>query len=129
MITWKDEYSIGVDSIDEQHKQLFVIANDIFDLMNNDLITDKYDQILAIINQLKDYTVEHFTAEEEYMVKSGYRKFFSHKILHTDFIEKINAVDLNQIDNGQNDYLRDIMSFVCDWLVQHILTEDKLISQ
>ncbi len=129
MIAWKDEYSIGEDSIDNQHKNLFIIANDIYALLNNDLIIDKYDKIVAIVNQLKEYTIEHFADEEAFMMKGGYRKFLSHKTLHTDFIEKIDAVDLNQLDNGQNEYLRDIMSFVCDWLVQHILTEDKLITK
>ncbi|WP_378952561.1 bacteriohemerythrin [Pelosinus sp. sgz500959] len=128
MVVWKDEFSIGVDLIDEEHKHLFVIANEIYDLLNNDLIIDKYDQILYIINNLKDYTIKHFADEEAYMLNCGYRKFLSHKALHIDFIEKINAVDLEKIDNGQNQYLVEIMNFVCNWLIEHILTEDKMIT-
>jgi hemerythrin len=61
------------------------------------------------------------------MLSCGYRKFLSHKAAHIDFVEKINAVDVDKIDNGQNQYLMEIMNFVCDWLVEHILTEDKMI--
>lgn len=128
MVVWKDEFCIGVNEIDEEHKQLFIIANEIYELLNNDLIIDKYDQIVSIINNLKDYTIKHFADEEAHMLRSGYRKFLSHKAAHIDFIEKINAVDLDKIDNGQNQYLIEIMNFVCNWLVEHILTEDKLIT-
>ena len=128
MISWKDEYSIGVESIDGQHRRLFEIADEMYDLLNNELVTDKYDQIMEIINELSDYTVSHFAAEEAYMQKTGYRKFLSHKAKHQDFLDKLNDVDTERIDNGQNEYLRGILAFVCDWLVEHILQEDMLIT-
>jgi hemerythrin len=127
VVLWKDEFSIGVEFIDAEHKYLFEIANRIYELANNDLILDKFDQILAIVDELREYTINHFAHEEKYMMDRGYRKFLSHKALHLDFIEKINHVDLDKIDNGQNQYLREIMDFVCNWLVEHILAEDKLI--
>lgn len=128
MIKWQDEYKIGVEFIDEQHKQLFEIANRVYDLLKNELITDKYDQIIEIIEELKDYTVYHFGAEEEYMKSIGYKKFLSQKVAHTDFLEKMRDIDIDKIDNGQNDYLLGILDFVSDWLVQHIIKEDKLIA-
>ena len=129
MILWKDEYNTGIATIDQQHRRLVEIANDMYALLNNDLVTDKYDQIMEIINELSDYTVYHFKAEEGYMQANGYRKFLSHKALHQDFLDKIADIDAEQIDNGQNEYLRGILAFVCDWLVEHILKEDKLIAQ
>jgi len=128
MVTWKDEYSIGVTEIDEQHKKLFEIVNRMQVLLCDELILDKYDSIIAIINELKEYTIYHFKTEEEYMIKIGYKKLFSQKVLHHDFVEKINSIDLSQIDNDQNNYLNEILYFVCDWLVTHILKEDKLIN-
>lgn len=127
MVLWKDEYGVGIPAIDEQHKKLFDIANQISELLNNQFLLDKYDQIVTVLNELRDYTVEHFAAEETYMVKHKYRKFLSHKALHSDFIEKINAVDLEKIDNEQNLYLKDILNFVTEWLVDHILKVDKEI--
>ncbi|MEG6586888.1 bacteriohemerythrin [Dendrosporobacter sp. 1207_IL3150] len=128
MVAWKDEYSIGVADIDEQHKELFEIVNRTQELLKNELIVDKYDGIVAIINELKEYTIFHFKAEEEYMFKNGYKKFFSHKVLHQDFIEKIEKIDFAQLDNDQNKYLEGILVFVCEWLLDHILKEDKLIN-
>lgn len=127
MINWSEEYNIGVESIDEQHKQLFEIANKIYDLLKNKLVTDKYDSILEIIEELRNYTSYHFEAEEDYMQTIQYKRFLSQKIAHNDFLEKIANIDLKKIDNGQNEYLIGILDFVCDWLVHHIIEEDRLI--
>lgn len=127
MVTWEDKYAIGVESIDEQHKELFEIANRIYDLLKNDLITDKYDSIIEIIEELKNYTIYHFEAEEEYMKNIGYKKLLSQKVAHNDFLEKMESIDLDQIDNGHNEYLLGILDFVCEWLVEHIIKEDRLI--
>ncbi len=128
MLKWKEEYLVGIDSIDEQHMKLIEIANRAYALLKNEFITDKYDKIVEIIGELKDYTVYHFSFEEEYMKSIGYKKLFSHIVLHGDFLEKVNAVNLDEIDNNQNEYLTRIMDFVCNWLVSHIVREDKLIA-
>lgn len=128
MLQWKEEYRVGIAEIDAQHQKLIEIANQAYLLLKNDLMTDKYDQIVAIIEELKNYTVYHFKYEEEYMKSIGYKKLFSHMVLHGDFIEKVNSVNLSEIDNNQNQSLVKIMDFVCDWLVSHIMKEDKLIN-
>lgn len=125
MIEWRDEFLLGIEEIDKQHRQLFRIATDIHALLKNQLITDKYDQILKLISELKDYTIFHFNSEEQYMQSIGYRKFFSHKVEHNDFIEKINNVDLDKIDRDHEQYLLDILEFVVNWISVHILETDK----
>jgi len=127
MISWKEEYRIGVDSIDEQHMKLLEIADSAYELLQNELITDKYDKIVEIIDELKDYTVYHFRSEEAYMTAIGYKKLLSQKVDHDDFIEKMNDIDLNKVDNGQNEYLCGILAFVIEWIDSHILKKDKLI--
>lgn len=125
MIQWKDEYLLGIEKIDEQHKRLFQIAGDIYGLMKNQLITDKFDNILKLISELKDYTVFHFSFEEEYMQSIGYRKYFSHKVEHADFIEKINNVDMDKIDANHEQYLLEMLDFVLNWISSHILETDR----
>ncbi len=128
MIKWSDDYAIGVPEIDAQHKQLFVIANEMYELLKNELITDKYNSIVDIINELRDYTGYHFKAEEEYMKSIGYKRLLSQIAAHHDFLEKMAAIDLTKIDNGQNQYLLEMLDFVCNWLVNHIIKEDKQIT-
>lgn len=125
MIEWREEFLLGIEKVDEQHKQLFKIATDIHALLKNQLVTDKFDQILKLISELKEYTIFHFASEEEYMKSIGYRKFFSHKVEHDDFIEKINNVDLNKIDLDHEQYLLEILNFVVNWISKHILETDR----
>lgn len=127
MIKWEEDYGLGVESIDEQHKQLFEIANRIYGLLKNEFITDKYDEIIEIIDELKSYTIYHFESEEDYMRSIGYKKFLSQKVAHNDFLAKMESIDIEQIDNGHNEYLIGILDFVSEWLVQHIIKEDKMI--
>lgn len=126
---WKEEYSTGIPLVDEQHKKLFEIAGKTYALINDEFAVDKYDKIIELIEELKDYTVFHFKSEEEYMLSIGYRKFFSHKVEHDDFVEKINSIDYTQLDQDQDTYLRNILEFVVEWISNHILKLDKMINK
>ena len=64
MLKWKDDYSIGIEQIHEQHKMPFEIAGRAYSLLTNDFCTDKYDKILEIIEELKNYTIFHFRCED-----------------------------------------------------------------
>ncbi|QNU68441.1 hemerythrin family protein [Ruminiclostridium herbifermentans] len=129
MYEMKPEYFTGIDFIDEEHTKLFAIANECYDLLTNQFIEDMYDYILKVINELKDYTKYHFNHEEEYMKSIGYKKFLSHKVEHNDFIEKINSIDYEHIDNNQKDALLKLLDFLTAWLVNHILKQDTVIGK
>jgi len=126
---WSDEYTLGVEEIDKQHRRLIELADQVYQVLNDPWRLDKYNQILEVLGELKDYTIYHFKAEEEYMVKIGYKKRFSHAIEHNAFVEKLNAVDLKEVDNAQEQYLRELLNFITDWIVTHIMKTDRLYTQ
>ncbi|MDV4151302.1 hemerythrin family protein [Clostridium sp. AL.422] len=128
MIEWSDKFKTGIEIVDEQHKELFRLFNQVYELYNNEFIIDKYDQIITAVEELKDYTKYHFKAEEDYMLSIRYKKFFEHKIKHEDFIRKIDSIDYNIIDNNQQNHLLELLKFITDWLVEHVITVDKQIS-
>ena len=129
MLQWKEEYEVGVVEIDEQHQKLIDIANRVYELMRNELALDKYDQIVEILQELKEYTVYHFHFEEGLMQKARYKKRFSHKILHQNFLAQVEAVDLSAVDEEQDAYLVRIMDFIANWLIDHIVGEDKKVGK
>ena len=129
MLQWKEEYEVGVAEIDKQHQKLIDIANRVYELMRNELALDKYDQIVEILQELKEYTVYHFHFEEGLMQKARYKKRFSHKILHQNFLAQVEAVDLSAVDENQEAYLVQIMDFIANWLIDHIVGEDKKVGQ
>ena len=60
MIKWDERYRLGIDIIDEQHKKLFEIAGEAEHIMKMPEHLDKYDEIVDIVNQLRDYVRYHF---------------------------------------------------------------------
>lgn len=129
MFQLKKEYLTGIDSIDEQHRKLFEIANHAYELLNDEFIPDKYDNIIEVIKELKAYAVQHFADEEAYMESIDYKRRFSHKIEHVEFVEKVNGIDLDEIDENQEQIILDLLNFLTDWLVHHILENDVLIGK
>jgi hemerythrin-like metal-binding domain len=125
MFEWKKEYELGIEKIDGEHKKLFDIANKGYDLLKNDLYLDKYDRIMDIVHELRDYAQFHFSAEEEYLQSIGYKKLFTHKMEHDYFIDKISSVDLGKIDSDQDKYITEILDFMVQWIKEHILQKDK----
>lgn len=129
MYEMKPEYYTGIEFIDEEHKKLFEIANTAYDLLVDEFIPDKYDYIMEVLSELKDYAKYHFQHEEEYMSKIKYRKMFSHKVAHDGFIERISEYDGDIIDENQKESLLKLLEFLTNWLVDHILLEDKVIAE
>lgn len=125
----KPEYMTGITMIDEEHAKIFGLANQLYDLLSNDFIPDKYDYIVEVIDGLKEYAKKHFRDEEDYMRSINYKRFFSHKIEHQAFLEKIEDLKLESIDEDQKQVCFDLLSFVSDWLVDHILGNDVLIGK
>jgi len=129
MYEMKEEYKIGVELIDEQHKKLFELANKAYILLKDDFSLDKYDKIVHILEELKDYTIFHFKSEEEYMESIEYKRLFTQKIEHEKFIKTLEETNYRDIDENQDESLVKILNFLNDWLIEHILKTDKLIVQ
>jgi len=128
MYEMKPEYYTGIEFIDEEHKKLFEIINKIYELLTNEFIPDKYDYILEVVNELKDYAKYHFDHEESYMSSIKYKRFLSHKVAHEEFIEKISKYEPDDIDENQKETLLELLDFLTTWLEDHILMQDKLIA-
>ncbi|HAX07630.1 MAG TPA: bacteriohemerythrin [Butyrivibrio sp.] len=126
MYEMKPEYYIGIEMIDEEHKQLFKYADEAYELLNDEFTPDKYDKIEAILIKLRDYTEKHFTDEENYMESINYKKLFTQKIQHQEFISKLDEfIDLHKSETEDQDkQIMDILEYLTEWLVNHILYVD-----
>ena len=122
-----DVFKTGVPSIDEEHQMLFDIIGRIYDAIEVELVHDKFDLILDILDELKEYTRVHFVDEENYMREIGFDGLAQQEILHQKFIETLADVNLDDVDDNQIEYLYEVLNFLQNWLVNHILKVDKLI--
>ena len=124
-----DKFKTGIPMIDEEHKALFDIIGKIYKAIEVELVHDKFDLILDILDELKEYTSVHFADEENYMKEIGYEGLAQQQILHEKFVETLNEVNLDEVDDNQVEYLYEVLNFLQNWLVNHILKVDKLIPQ
>lgn len=67
MYEFKDEFLTGIEQIDNEHRKLFALADELYALKCEEFIPDKYDNIREILTELKNYTITHFEHEEAYM--------------------------------------------------------------
>ena len=107
MFEMKPEYYIGIKMIDEQHKQLFKYADEAYELLNDEFTPDKYDRVDILLEKLYDYTVKHLADEKL-----------------DEFMESHNKEEENQ-----DEQIMKILTYLTEWLVNHILYVDGQIPQ
>ncbi|MBU3144871.1 bacteriohemerythrin [Clostridium sp. CF012] len=127
MFEMKEEYKLGVALIDEQHTRLFELGENAYNLLKDSYIVDKYNKIIEVIQELSQYAATHFKDEEDYMESINYKRLFTQKIEHAEFIKKISELDLSKIDEDHDEAIMGILSFLAKWLSEHIIEKDLLI--
>ena len=126
------KYMTGITLIDDEHRRLFEIIKETNDLIHEEFLHDKYDEIVRLITELRDYTEFHFSDEEALMTRIQYPGLDAQKRAHSAFIERLVEIDLNdldEMDDHQQEYLLDLIQFLLDWLTNHILACDQKIGE
>lgn len=113
---WKDQYNIGHPTVDAQHKSLFELANKILDANDS-------ETLMHLFMLFYKHVREHFEAEEQLMKDRDYPGFWAHVQTHNQMLDKLNVMSQSIADRQwQTD---DISAFVGQWILVHILEEDK----
>jgi len=124
LLKWEDSYSIGNAKLDEEHKKLFDLANQVLGISNPLM---ESETMKKCIRELYEYMRTHFKHEEEHMAGISFPELDSHKIKHQELIDEMNNVlkgSKNYIDLGNN--LKTLMS---KWVLKHIIEEDTKIAE
>lgn len=121
-IPWDEKYSVRIKSIDDQHKKLFGMVNELHDAMMH----GKSKEVMGkVLGELVNYTASHFAIEEEYFKKHAYPNYAAHKKEHDDLAKQATGV-LNDFTSGKTVLSMAVMDFLKDWLYKHILKTDML---
>ena len=121
IVIWSDKYLLGIDEIDNQHKGLVIIINELFNLMSQGKAKAHMNQIF---DHLTDYTKKHFFVEEKMLIKFAYPDYEQHKIEHKKFIEKLDKYK-KEFESGKVTISLEILNFLKEWLLNHIQISDK----
>ena len=120
-IEWKEEYSVNIEEIDNQHKRLFELLNE----LNSSMRIGQGRQVIdKIIKQLVSYTEYHFSIEEKYFKMFNYEFAEEHIREHQEFIEKIQKFQ-KEYEEGKLTVTLEVLEFLNNWIKHHILGNDK----
>jgi len=122
---WRDTFKLDIPEIDAQHKKLFEIGSRLYEIISLKDNYDHYDEIMQIIDELRNYAKYHFGYEEELMRKKNFEGYDEHKIEHDFFIKKIARINIVDIEEDQEKVMLEMVTFIADWISGHILQTDK----
>ncbi|MGB3211281.1 MAG: bacteriohemerythrin [Desulforhopalus sp.] len=120
IISWRNEFSVGVKEMDDQHKKLIGMINKL--IAEQKTLTDP-KTIADLLTEMTDYAQVHFRAEEYLMAEYGYDQKHIQEEQHQAFIEKTVSF-YSASDLGPNILSEALLDYLRIWLVGHILKED-----
>jgi len=120
-IQWLEEYSLGIKEIDDQHKILFDIIDELYQSI---LAMQSQDVLPSIIAKLVGYAEYHFATEEKYFKEFHYEGTEEHIAQHQSFIKEVNNFKEKLNDRIDNLDI-EIVDFLENWIVGHLGDEDR----
>ncbi len=124
LIEWDQKYSVNVKAIDEEHKKLIKLINDLHDAMRSGqgrLIVG------TILEELKNYAQTHFKNEERFMEQAAFPGLPSHRLIHAQFVSQVEEL-IEKMETGSLSLSMEVMGFLKSWLINHIQGTDKAFS-
>jgi hemerythrin len=121
LVVWSDKLSVGIKSIDEQHSILFNSINELHAAM---MKGQARTIIGGLLHTLLEYTHFHFAAEEAMMAKANYPQLPTHRIKHRELTKKVEDF-VARFDRGDTTVSNQLLTFLSDWLANHIQGTDK----
>jgi hemerythrin len=120
-LQWRSDLSVGIDFIDTDHQKLVELLIELSGLLRPGEIQP---EALEKLDEIIEFTRQHFHLEERLMLESDYAQFEQHKQAHETLIRHIVA-RRRQLATGEQDAGRETMDFLEHWLADHILDSDK----
>jgi len=117
---WTEQLSVKIHLFDHEHKKLVELINKLSDAM---LRKEGNNVLGSILNELTDYTLIHFSHEEEAMKKYNFPGYAAHKKEHEDFVSKV-ADTKKQYEAGAIMLTMPLISFLTTWVAEHISKSD-----
>ena len=124
---WKDEYLVGVDKIDQQHKILFGMLGDLVALREAEgAINERVAKLSSVVERLNNYAVYHFRTEEFLMDRrlAGDILIAAHKDAHKSYANSMQGFE-GRFQAGDAGVVNDLIDFIYKWWLDHILETDK----
>jgi len=122
---WRPTLEVGHPQIDSEHQSLVEVLNRLHAAMKQGKGKEEVEKVLVF---LKDYTVGHFKAEEALMMTHNYPGAPTHMAIHADLVKQVSDL-IADYRSGKAVLTSAVLDFLEDWLVKHIMGEDKALGE
>lgn len=123
-VEWSDVLSVGIEEIDDQHKVLVDLVNEMHDAIHQ---RHGSDVVKEILSKLADYTRIHFAVEESLMRILAYPEYEEHKTQHEELLHTVQDLQ-EKVETGKTAIGFELMHFLKIWLTRHIMESDQKYS-
>jgi hemerythrin-like metal-binding protein len=122
---WSDKLSVSVAILDNDHKRLIELINELHDAM---LAGRGKEALSKILDGLIAYTIEHFRREEGMLVNAEYPDLSAHRKEHEKLTQQVRDIQKKYLEGKSLMISMEVMTFLKDWLANHIQGTDKKYS-
>lgn len=116
---WRDEYSLGILELDDQHKTLIGHFSNIEEAIGQG---KDWSTVYFHIADLKEFARFHFTCEEALMRLFGFPDLRLHTAEHTHFFKVLGEIEKNSINKAIE---KNLVEFLRIWMIKHIIGSDR----
>ena len=121
IVIWREDFSVNVEKIDNQHKQMLELVNNLHSSVEACVEKQDLEQMLV---DLVDFTRLHFLTEEKLMKEHGYSGLASHYKEHRVLLQHLDNL-VKAVANGKHPTFYSDYDVSSDWAVDHIFECDK----
>ena len=121
LFEWTDNLSVGIEEFDNHHRHLIQLINRLYDSSGEGREQDTVGEVLT---ELSNYTLYHFFAEEDAMLRHGFPGLQEHRGEHLRLTGQTLGF-LKEYDGEKAVRATRLLDFLVDWLKHHILEKDK----
>ena len=120
LIEWKDRYSVGVEAVDYEHRELI----DLINMLHDDLLAERDDpMVTAFLGEIFRAISAHFALEERFMREHGYDQTLEHKAAHENLLEEIREI-MDDYEAGPEAASKELSARLDAWFTDHFRTHD-----
>jgi len=123
LVQWSPTFSVGVKIIDDQHKGLLNLVNDMFNHVTGDVASERA-YFSKVIQEAVQYVKVHFSTEEKIMIHTNFPGYLEHKKAHDAFVLAV-VENIKNYESSKRLALSDFTRFLKEWILTHIAIMDK----
>ncbi|MDR0562595.1 MAG: bacteriohemerythrin [Spirochaetaceae bacterium] len=122
-VVWEERYSVGIQIIDQQHKELLNLTNTLYNACRKGDEAAK-THFKDVIHSAVEYVKFHFSTEEQIMERISFPELAPHKKEHEAFVKKV-LEEVKNFQSGKTFVPNQFVRFLRDWVLTHIAMSDK----